>query len=103
MTTRASVVAVFRYHPMPGRREELRAAIAEVAALTTAAAGCYGARACESDQDSDAVVCISRWESDDARQAFVSSATSIERRDRFAHLLAKSSHGGAVPARLGNC
>jgi quinol monooxygenase YgiN len=74
---------------MPGCRGEFQAVMAEVDALATAAAGCYRARACESDQESDAVVCISRWESDEARQAFDSSAASIGGRDRFADLLAR--------------
>ncbi|MGP8160258.1 MAG: putative quinol monooxygenase [Candidatus Dormibacteria bacterium] len=89
MTTRASVVVVSRFHPAPGCREGLRAAIAEVAELTAAAGGCYGARACESDQDSDALVCVSRWESDDAREVFENSSAATAGRDGCAHFLAR--------------
>ena len=89
MAKGASLIVHSCYHPLPGRREELLAAIAKLAGLATAGAGCYGARVFRSDQESDAVVAISRWEFEGAWASFARSFAVIEERDRLAHLLTR--------------
>jgi quinol monooxygenase YgiN len=89
MARGASLIVLSRYHPLPGQRVELVAAVARVAELATAGAGCYGARAFRSDQDGQTVVLISRWESDDAEATFARSRAFIAERDRCALLLAR--------------
>ena len=89
MAKGASRIVLSRYHPLLGHREELLAAIAKLAGLATAGAGCYGARVFRSDQERDAVVAISRWGSEGAWESFARSPAVIEERGRFAHLLTR--------------
>ncbi|MGH7776210.1 MAG: antibiotic biosynthesis monooxygenase [Candidatus Dormibacterales bacterium] len=89
MAEHAGVIDVSRYYPAPGRRGELLAAMQALAAETAAAEGCFGAQACASDLDEDALVAISRWESDAALEAFADSPDFVREREGLASLLAR--------------
>lgn len=93
MAEHAAVINVSRYRPAPGQRKELLAAMKRMAARAADAAGCFGAQACESDQDKEDLIAISRWESAQAVEAFSSTAASLAEHEHLQTLL------GAPPRR----
>jgi quinol monooxygenase YgiN len=88
MTDSAAVVDVSRYYAGPGQGEALLDAMRRVASKA-AAVGCFGAQVCESDQDGEALVAISRWASASAMEAFANSSEFVEEREHFTSLLAR--------------
>jgi quinol monooxygenase YgiN len=89
MPEHAAIIDVSRYHPSPGRREDLLAAMRTLATRAASREGCFGAQACESDQDGEALVAISRWESEGAMEAFANSPDFIREREQLTSLLAR--------------
>ena len=69
--TAASIIRITSLRAAPGRRAGLIAAAHENASAARAADGCRSAEVCEEPDDTDTVVVISRWESEDALQAFL--------------------------------
>jgi heme-degrading monooxygenase HmoA len=92
MAEHATVIDVSRYYPAAGKRDELLAAMKKVAAHAAESKGCFGAQACGSDQDGDAVIAISRWESQSSLEAFAKSPDFVRERERMTALLAKPTH-----------
>lgn len=88
MTDSAAVVDVSRYYPRPGQGGALLDAMRRVASKAATADGCFGAQVCQSDQDGDAFVAVSRWASASAMEAFANSSEFVEERDHLASLLA---------------
>jgi len=92
MAEHAAVIDVSRYYPAPGKRDELLSAMKKMAGQAAASKGCFGAAACASDQDSEALTAISRWESQSALDAFANSPGFVDERERMTSLLAKPAH-----------
>jgi quinol monooxygenase YgiN len=89
MTDSAAVIDVSRYYPGPGQGGALLDAMRRVASRAAAADGCFGAQVCESDQDGEALVAISRWASASAMEAFANSSEFVEEREHLTALLAR--------------
>src|SRR5438105_900498 len=53
MPEHAAIIDVSRYYPAPGKREELLAAMQTLASSASSRPGCFGAQACESDQEGE--------------------------------------------------
>jgi quinol monooxygenase YgiN len=87
MDEHAVVIDVSRYHPAAGKREELLAAMQRLADQASAADGCFGAKACASDQEPDSLIAISRWKSAAALRSFADTAAMVAERDRLTTLL----------------
>ena len=64
------------------------AAMKRMAARAADARGCFGAQTCESDQDKEDLIAVSRWESVQALEAFSSAAASVTEQDHLKGLLA---------------
>ncbi len=62
-----------------------------MAARAAEAEGCFGAQACESDQDRNALVAVSRWKSEQAMEAFANRAESITEEEHLNSLLEGSA------------
>src|SRR5436309_13309524 len=88
MAEHAAVVNVSRYRPAAGKRADLMAAMKRMAARAADAKGCFGAQACESDQDKEDLIAVSRWESEQALEAFSSPAAAVTEQDHPKVLLA---------------
>ena len=88
MAEHAAVVNVSRYRPAQGKRSDLLAAMKRTAERAAQTKGCFGAQACESDQDPDDLVAVSRWESEHALDAFAGTADSVAEHDHLKGLLA---------------
>ena len=88
MAEHAAVVNVSRYQPASGKRAELMSAMKRMATRAADAKGCFGAQACESDQDRDDLVAVSRWESEQALHAFSRTAESAAEQEHLKGLLA---------------
>jgi quinol monooxygenase YgiN len=88
MAEHAAVINVSRYRPAPGKREELLAAMKRMAARAAEARGCFGAQACESDEDHEDLLAISRWESAQTMESFSTAAASIAEQEHLQGLLA---------------
>src|SRR2546430_15509293 len=88
MAEHAAVVNVSRYRPAPGKRADLMAAMKRMAARAADARGCFGAQACESDQDNEDLIAVSRWESVQALVAFSSAAALGTAQGHLKRLLA---------------
>jgi quinol monooxygenase YgiN len=84
----AVVVNVSRYRAAPGMREELLAAMRQMAARAGEEEECFGAQTCSSDRDPDALVAMSRWRSEDALSRFHETAASVAEREHLSGLLA---------------
>jgi quinol monooxygenase YgiN len=89
MAEHAHVIDVSRYYPAPGKRDELVQAMLRMASAAATSEGCFGAQACESDQDGDSLVAISRWVSPEALDRFANSPGFVEDRERLKPLLAR--------------
>jgi quinol monooxygenase YgiN len=87
MAEHASVIDVSRYYPAEGKRQDLLAAMKELAERAASSHGCFGAQACASDQDHDALVAISRWASQADLDAFANSPDFVQERQRLSALL----------------
>jgi quinol monooxygenase YgiN len=85
----ASVIDVSRYYPASGKRDELLSAMKRMAQRAAESKGCFGAQACVSDHDQDALVAISRWESQSALDGFANSPEFVHERDGMKSLLSK--------------
>jgi quinol monooxygenase YgiN len=83
----AAVVNVSRYQPASGKRNELLAAMRRMAVRAAAAQGCFGAQTCESDQDQQDLIAVSRWESTPALEAFSNAAESVADQEHLKKLL----------------
>ena len=92
MAEHATVIDVSRYYPSAGKRDELLAAMKEMAERASAAEGCFGAQACESDQDAEALIAISRWSSRSALDRFAQAPEFVREREALASLLARPAH-----------
>ena len=88
MPEHAAVVNVSRYRPASGKRADLMAAMKRMAARAADTKGCFGAQACESDQDKEDLIAVSRWESVQALEAFSSAAASVAEQEHLKGLLA---------------
>jgi quinol monooxygenase YgiN len=88
MTEHAAVVNVSRYRPAPGKRTDLLSAMQRMAKRAADAPGCFGAQACESDQDREDLIAVSRWESTEALEAFSNTAGSVAEQEHLEGLLA---------------
>jgi quinol monooxygenase YgiN len=91
MAEHASVIDVSRYYPAQGKRDDLLAAMKQLADKAASSSGCFGAQACESDQDHDSLVAISRWASQADLDAFANSADFIHERERLTALLSREA------------
>jgi quinol monooxygenase YgiN len=87
MAEHAAVINVSRYRPATGKRSDLLAAMKRMADRATEAKGCFGAQACESDQDREDLIAISRWESAHALDEFSKTAASISEREHLKSLV----------------
>ncbi|QAY60503.1 hypothetical protein ET475_11225 [Microbacterium protaetiae] len=67
----ASIVRITSLRAVPGERAGLVAAAHENASAARAAEGCRSAEVCEDSSDPQALVVISRWESEAALQGFL--------------------------------
>lgn len=98
MLDHAVVIDVSRYHAAPGKKDELLAAMKQLAERAAAAEGCFGAQACSSDQAPDSLVAVSRWKSVEALQAFADDAASLAEREQLTALLDRpTQHEHLVP------
>src|SRR5437667_11091765 len=88
MADHAAVVNVSRYRPAPGKRADLMAAMKRMATRAADAQGCFGAQACESDQDKEDLIGVSRWESVQALEACTSDAASVAEQEHLPGLVA---------------
>lgn len=88
MAEHAAVVNVSRYRPAPGKRTDLLAAMKRMAARAADARGCFGAQACESDQDRDDLIAVSRWQSASDLHAFSNTAESAADQEHLQGLVA---------------
>jgi quinol monooxygenase YgiN len=88
----ASVIDVSRYYPASGKRDELLSAMKRMAQRAAESKGCFGAQACVSDHDQDALVAISRWESQSALDGFANSPEFVHERDGMTSLLSRPAH-----------
>jgi quinol monooxygenase YgiN len=81
MDDHARVVRVERHVAGSGKRDEVAGILKSAAEAARDAKGCYGAQVASSDQDSEQVVLIERWESAEAMEGFHkrSEFTSLER------------------------
>ena len=95
MVEHAAVVNVSRYRPAPGKRSDLMTAMKRMAARAAEAKGCFGAQACESDEDREDLIAVSRWDSAQALEAFSSEAASVAEQEHLKGLV-------AAPARREN-
>ena len=91
MADHATVIDVSRYYPSEGKRDELLAAMRRLAGAASSAPGCFGAQVCASDRDGEALVAISRWESDQALEQFARDPAFVSDRDGLAGLLAREA------------
>jgi quinol monooxygenase YgiN len=91
MADHAAVVNVSRYRPVPGKRGDLMAAMKRMAARAADAKGCFGAQACESDQDKEDLIAVSRWESVQALEAFSSAAATVADQEHLNGLVAATA------------
>ena len=91
MADHASVIDVSRYYPAQGKRQELLAAMKQLAEKAASAKGCFGAQACESDHDREALVAVSRWASQADLDAFAAAPEFVEERRRLSSLLARQA------------
>jgi quinol monooxygenase YgiN len=89
MPEHAAIIDVSRYYPAPGKREDLLEAMRTLATSAASSEGCFGAQACESDQDADTLVAISRWASEGAMEAFANSPDFVGEREQLTSLLAR--------------
>jgi|SRR5215467_465989 len=89
MAEHAVVIDVSRYYAASGRREELLAAMQRLAVTASGWEGCFGAQVCVSDRDEEALVAISRWESEEGLDAFANSPAFVAERERMSSLLAR--------------
>lgn len=92
MAEHAAVIDVSRYYPASGKRNELLEAMKRMADLAAASEGCFGAQACVSDHDGEALIAISRWESPSALDRFAESPDFVQERERLTSLLSKPAH-----------
>lgn len=91
MADHATVVDVSRYYPAEGKREGLLNAMRRLADTVSKVPGCFGSQICTSDQDPDALIAVSRWESGAALQSFADSPAFVEERQGLQDLLGKES------------
>lgn len=87
MDEHAAVVNVSRYQPARGKREDLLKAMKRMAERASSAEGCFGAQACQSDQDRETLVAVSRWKSEGALDAFSKTAESVSEQEHMDRLL----------------
>ncbi len=91
MTEHAAVIDISRYYPAPGKRDELLRAMKQMADRAASSDGCFGAQACDSDQDEEALVAVSRWESQSSLDSFAQSPEFVREREQLTSLLSKLS------------
>lgn len=91
MADHATVVDVSRYYPADGKRDGLLNAMHRLADTVSKAPGCFGSQVCTSDQDPDALIAVSRWESAAALQSFAESPEFVDERQGLTDLLGKES------------
>ncbi len=89
MTEHAAVIDISRYYPAPGKRDELLRAMKQMAERAAASDGCFGAQACDSDQDEEALIAVSRWESQSSLDKFAQSPEFVHEREQLTSLLAQ--------------
>jgi|ERR671923_3027887 quinol monooxygenase YgiN len=89
MAEHAAVIDVSRYYPAPGKRDELLDAMRTIAAMAASSNGCFGAQACDSDQDPEALIAVSRWDSQSSLDSFAESPAFTRERERLTSLLSK--------------
>lgn len=87
MAEHAAVINVSRYRPASGKRNELLKAMKRMAERANQARGCFGAQCCESDSDRDDLVAVSRWETQQALDAFSGTAAVAADHDHLQGLL----------------
>lgn len=89
MPEHATVLDVSRYYPASERRADLVEAMRRLASSAAKSPGCFGAQVCTSDRDGDALVAVSRWESQAALDAFAADSEFVEQRESLAALLGR--------------
>lgn len=89
MTAHAAVIDVSRYYPAPGKRDELLRAMKQMADRAASSGGCFGAQACDSEQDEEALIAVSRWESQSSLDGFAHSPEFVHEREQLTSLLSK--------------
>jgi quinol monooxygenase YgiN len=89
VTEHAAVIDVSRYYPAPGKRDELLRAMKQMADRAASSDGCFGAQACDSDQDEEGLVAVSRWESQASLDRFAESPEFVREREQLTSLLSK--------------
>lgn len=70
MVEHASVVRVTYFHPADGKREDVLAALRQVAETARTAEGSFGAQPCTAQDEPEAVVVVSRWRSEADMEAY---------------------------------
>lgn len=99
MAEHAAVINVSRYKPASGKRHQLLEAMRKMAERAASAKGCFGAQACESDQDREELIAVSRWESPAAMQAFSATASAAEQNELKDLLAGQAQHENLRPIK----
>jgi quinol monooxygenase YgiN len=73
-TDHATLVRVTHFYPSEGNRDSLVGLLKTIADSARGAQGCFGGQVCDSDQDTEAVVAISRWQDRESMDRFHESA-----------------------------
>jgi quinol monooxygenase YgiN len=69
-TDHATLVRVTHFYPNEGNRDTLVGLLKSIAESARGAEGCFGGQVCDSDQDPEAVVALSRWRDQESMQRF---------------------------------
>jgi quinol monooxygenase YgiN len=69
-TDHATLVRVTHFYPSEGNRDTLVGLLKAIAESARKAPGCFGGQVCSSDQDTDAVVALSRWQDRETMERF---------------------------------
>ena len=69
-TDHATLVRVTHFYPSEGNRDSLVGLLKAIAESARKAPGCFGGQVCTSDQDTEAVVAVSRWQDREAMDRF---------------------------------
>lgn len=73
MNDHARLVRLSRHFAAAGRRDEVAGLLKAVAEAMRSAPDCFGAQVASSDRDSEQLVLISRWESQEAMEHYLGS------------------------------
>ena len=69
-TDHATLLRVTHFYPSDGNRDSLIGLLKAIAESARKAPGCFGGQVCSSDQDTEAVVAVSRWQDRESMDRF---------------------------------